>query len=322
MSTRSFSLIRRRIARSLRFPPGYYDRGKELFSTDICNLLQRFVADLTGIKQFTAYRTESVNFEFMKKVSDFFKQLLYIWLNSLGKFDILIAEERLFTAIEDKLDVINLVFKYNLKYNKQLEDTEGRVKERKEEEKKGEKGEEMKHEKKNEDKERKEDQRKEERKEGKRMEERRTKVDGTIITTMIKEKRMVEEYSRTGENEQIASKDPQQDRFPLHELRSHTLLPAATLPVNAEQFQGLLGAMEADSGQQEYHTWCWSDMGGNQGNTLRAAGTGHSARCCYPLLEDTSAPHCSSSCCERMLEHTAHFSSFSMNWLFTLPKVD
>eukprot|EP00731_Ephydatia_muelleri_P037019 Em0379g1a len=26
------------------------------------------------------------------------------------------------------------------------------------------------------------------------------------------------------------------------------LLPAATLPVNAEQFQGLLGAMEADSG--------------------------------------------------------------------------
>eukprot|EP00731_Ephydatia_muelleri_P032112 Em0023g619a len=70
------------------------------------------------------------------------------------------------------------------------------------------------------------------------------------------------------------------------------LLPAATLPVNAEQFQGLLGAMEADSGQEEYHTWCWSDMGGNQGNTLRAAGTVHSARCCYPLLEALDAHQC------------------------------
>eukprot|EP00731_Ephydatia_muelleri_P015091 Em0008g811a len=37
-------------------------------------------------------------------------------------------------------------------------------------------------------------------------------------------------------------------------------------------------------------------------------------------LTHTSAPQCSSSGCERMLEHTAHFSSFSMNWLFTLSK--
>ena len=40
--------------------------------------------------------------------------------------------------------------------------------------------------------------------------------------------------------QQIASKDPQQEGLPLHELRPHMLLPAATLPVNAEQFQGLL----------------------------------------------------------------------------------
>ncbi|KAL5489425.1 hypothetical protein EMCRGX_G018516 [Ephydatia muelleri] len=92
--------------------------------------------------------------------------------------------------------------------------------------------------------------------------------------------------------QQIASKNPQQEGFPLHELRSHMLLPAATLPVNAEQFQGLLGAMEADSGQQEYHTWCWSDMGETKGNTLRAAGTVHSARCCYPLLEALDAHQC------------------------------
>lgn len=45
--------------------------------------------------------------------------------------------------------------------------------------------------------------------------------------------------------QQIASKDPQQEGFPLHELRPHKLLPPATLPVNAVQFQGLLGAMEA-----------------------------------------------------------------------------
>eukprot|EP00731_Ephydatia_muelleri_P013831 Em0007g1141a len=37
-------------------------------------------------------------------------------------------------------------------------------------------------------------------------------------------------------------------------------------------------------------------------------------------LAHTSAPHSSSSGCERMLEHTAHFSSFSINWLFTLAK--
>ena len=45
--------------------------------------------------------------------------------------------------------------------------------------------------------------------------------------------------------QQIASKDPQQEGFPLHEQRPHMLLPAATLPVNAEQFKGLLGAREA-----------------------------------------------------------------------------
>ncbi|KAL5457226.1 hypothetical protein EMCRGX_G034471 [Ephydatia muelleri] len=92
--------------------------------------------------------------------------------------------------------------------------------------------------------------------------------------------------------QQIASKDPQQEGFPLHELRPHMLLPAATLPVNAELFQGLLGAMEANSGQQEYHTWCWSDMVGNQGTTLRAAGTVHSARCCCPLPEALGAHQC------------------------------
>ena len=37
-------------------------------------------------------------------------------------------------------------------------------------------------------------------------------------------------------------------------------------------------------------------------------------------LTHTSAPHCSSSGCERMLEHSAHFSSFNINWLFMLAK--
>ena len=37
-------------------------------------------------------------------------------------------------------------------------------------------------------------------------------------------------------------------------------------------------------------------------------------------LAHTSAPHCSSDGCDRMLEHSAHFSSFNINWLFMLPK--
>ena len=44
--------------------------------------------------------------------------------------------------------------------------------------------------------------------------------------------------------QQIASKYPQQ-RFSFCELRAHLLLPTATLHVNAGQFEGLLGAMEA-----------------------------------------------------------------------------
>ena len=42
--------------------------------------------------------------------------------------------------------------------------------------------------------------------------------------------------------QQIASKDPPIG-FSFRELRPHILLPAATLRVNAGQFQGLLGAM-------------------------------------------------------------------------------
>eukprot|EP00731_Ephydatia_muelleri_P029216 Em0020g860a len=53
-----------------------------------------------------------------------------------------------------------------------------------------------------------------------------------------------------------------------------------------------------------------------QGQFTAPDATTHSWR----HLVHTSAPHCSSSGCERMLEHTAHFSSFSINWLFTLAK--
>eukprot|EP00731_Ephydatia_muelleri_P017563 Em0010g661a len=87
--------------------------GTELCSTDINDLLHKLVAGaivpLSGIRQFTAHRIGSVNFEFMKKVSDSLKQQLYMLLNSFGNFNMLIEEggiKQLSTAIEDKLDVI------------------------------------------------------------------------------------------------------------------------------------------------------------------------------------------------------------------------
>eukprot|EP00731_Ephydatia_muelleri_P031139 Em0022g653a len=57
------------------------------------------------------------------------------------------------------------------------------------------------------------------------------------------------------------------------------LLPAATLPVNAELFQGLLGAMEANSGE-------------TKGPPSEQQETVHSARCCCPLPEALGAHQC------------------------------
>eukprot|EP00731_Ephydatia_muelleri_P014679 Em0008g399a len=88
------------------------------------------------------------------------------------------------------------------------------------------------------------------------------------------------------------------------------LLPAATLPVNAELFQGLLGAMEANSGETK------GPPSEQQEQFTAPDAAVHSQR----HLVHTSVPHCSSSGCERMLELTAHFSSFSINWLFMLSK--
>eukprot|EP00731_Ephydatia_muelleri_P004646 Em0002g822a len=71
------------------------------------------------------------------------------------------------------------------------------------------------------------------------------------------------------------------------------------------------------SGQQEYHIGAgltWEETKGppseQQGQFTALDAAIHFWR----HLAHTSAPHCSSSVCERMLEHTAHFSSFSINW--------
>ncbi|KAL5500745.1 hypothetical protein EMCRGX_G012345 [Ephydatia muelleri] len=79
----------------------------------------------------------------------------------------------------------------------------------------------------------------------------------------------------------------------------------------------------SSSGQQEYHIGAgltWEETKGPpselQGQFTAPDAAIHSWR----HLVHTSAPHSSSSGCERMLEHTAHFSSFSINWLFMLAK--
>ncbi|KAL5515768.1 hypothetical protein EMCRGX_G000985 [Ephydatia muelleri] len=71
------------------------------------------------------------------------------------------------------------------------------------------------------------------------------------------------------------------------------------------------------SGQQEYQIGAgltWEETKGppseQQGQFTALDAAIHFWR----HLAHTSAPHCSSSGCERMLEHTAHFSSFSINW--------
>eukprot|EP00731_Ephydatia_muelleri_P014164 Em0007g1474a len=70
------------------------------------------------------------------------------------------------------------------------------------------------------------------------------------------------------------------------------------------------------SGQQEYHIGAgltWEKIKGPPSEQQEFTAL-DAAIHFWRHLAHTSAPHCSSSVCERMLEHTAHFSPLDHNW--------